>query len=375
MTGDRPALRVMHLVLSLSPGGTERLVVDLARRLHPDVPCAVCCLDDEGELAAELRPAGIEVFALHRRPGFHPLLGLQVAREAARRRISVLHCHQYSPFVYGTIAGFARPGVRLVFTEHGRLSDAPPSRKRRAANRLLGWRPDVITAVSAELRSFMAAEGLPAGRIEVVHNGIEPGSVGSVEHRQRVRRELGVPDDAFVVGTMARLDPVKRLDVLLRAMRTVAAAEHRARLVVVGDGPEAPSLARLAAELGLGTATTFCGQRRDARSLLAGFDVFVNSSASEGISLTILEAMAASRPVVATRVGGTPDVVLDDVTGILVPAGDPDAVADAILRLLRNPAWAAACGASGRQRVVDRFTFDRMVRAYLALYTGSGEAR
>src|SRR5688500_12278333 len=129
--------RVMHVVISLAPGGTERLVIEICRRLGPGFAATVCCLDNEGEWANELRTAGIEVVALHRRPGFRPSLGRQIADLAAERQIDVLHCHQYSPFVYGRIAKLWQPQMRLIYTEHGRLSDAPPSWKRQLVNPLL----------------------------------------------------------------------------------------------------------------------------------------------------------------------------------------------------------------------------------------------
>src|SRR5215471_14344424 len=158
-------LRVMQVVLSLEPGGTERLVIDIATRLQHLVDPIVCCLDRPGAWASELTSAGIPVIALGRRPGFRPHLGYRIAQLASVHAIDVIHCHHYSPFVYGQIGALVRRGLHVVFTEHGRLSDAAPSLKRRLVNPVLGRLPDAIFAVSHDLRRHMIAEGLPDSRV------------------------------------------------------------------------------------------------------------------------------------------------------------------------------------------------------------------
>ena len=167
---DRPG--VMQLVLSLMPGGTERLVIDVVTRLSPQFRMVVCCLDEDGDWAGEVTAAGVPVVALHRRPGFRPSLGARIARLAADYGTGVIHCHHYSPFVYGRVAALVNPRLKLVFTEHGRLSDAPPKLKRRLANAVLGRLPAAMFAVSSDLKAHMVAEGFPASRLDVIHNGV-----------------------------------------------------------------------------------------------------------------------------------------------------------------------------------------------------------
>src|SRR5438128_2208646 len=180
----------MHLVLSLSPGGTERLVIEICHRLGASVDSTVCCLDEAGEWASQLTSTGIPVVALNRRPGFHPSLAIRVAGLLERHEVDVLHCHHYSPFVYGALAtvltGLKRR-VRLVFTEHGRLSNAPPSAKRRWVNPLLARLPGRICAVSGDLKRHMIAEGFPADRIRVVYNGIDLGEIARPQDRIAAR--------------------------------------------------------------------------------------------------------------------------------------------------------------------------------------------
>ena len=363
---------VLHVVLSLNPGGTERLVIEIVRRTAGQFPTAVCCLDEPGAWAAELDALSIPVASLGRRPGFHPSLGKRVAEVVRRHGATVLHCHQYSPFVYGRLAMLWQRGLRLVYTEHGRLSDAPPSRKRRAANLVLGRFSGQAFAVSAELRTYMLAEGFGANRVGVLYNGIEPRSVPSGEQGARARHVLCLPTDALVVGTVARLDPVKDLGTLVRGFAAARSVTPGMVLVIIGDGRERAALEGLVRELGLEGSVRFAGERYDVRDLLGALDVYANSSISEGISVTILEAMAAGLPVVATRVGGTPEVVVDGETGLLVEARSPEAFARALMVAGSRETDRRAWGAAGRRRLEARFTLDRMVSEYIDAYCGRG---
>ncbi len=365
-----PNLRVLHVAISLNPGGAERLVVDLATRAPGGISATVCCLDGRGAWADDLEARGVRVFHLDRRPGFHPGIGRRIARLAAAERIDVLHAHQYTPFVYSVLARLARPRLRLVFTEHGRLADAPPSARRRLANGLLARAPGRFFAVSDELRRFLETEGFPPGRLEVLPNGIDPGPRPDATARAAARRALGLPDDARVVGTAARLDPVKDLPRLVEAFDRVRADLPSARLVVLGDGPERAALEAARARTAAPDAVLLAGHRPDVRALLPGFDLYVNCSTYEGVSLTILEAMAAAVPVVATAVGGTPEVVVDGSTGRLVPARDTAALAGALAGVLADPAAAAALGEAGRARMVERFSFDAMMSMYVQAWHG-----
>jgi glycosyltransferase involved in cell wall biosynthesis len=327
---------------------------------------AVCCLDEAGSWGEGLRREDVGVTALGRREGFQPQLGHAIARIAARHRSRVVHCHHYSPFVYASIARLWSPHLRIIFTEHGRLSDAAPSAKRRTANRVLAHAPREVVTVSSELKQHLVAEGFPTRKVNVIHNGIDVGVVPGADMRARVRRELGVADNAVVVGTIARLDPVKDLHTLIRA---VGQQDLRAPMIllVIGDGSERARLEASAREVGAGSSVRFLGHREDARDLLAACDLYANSSISEGISLTILEAMAAGLPVVATRVGGTPEIV-DATCGRLVPSRDPDALAGALAALAADDTLRQTLGRLARARVEEHFTLDRMVREYRDVY-------
>ncbi len=362
--------RVLQVVLGLNPGGTERLVVELATRLHGHIPTAVCCLDAAGAWAPEVEAHGIHVGALNRPPGFHPLIGRAVAAAVRAHGATVIHAHHYSPFVYSCCTRLAGLTTPIVFTEHGRLSDAGPSGKRRMANAVLRRMAARAFGVSDDVRLHLVAEGFGAEKVGVIYNGIDVGPVPDRTTRAQVRADLGVTDDVLVMATIARLDPVKDLAVLLKAVHE-ASADVPLLLLVIGDGPERAGLEAEASALGLGGCVRFLGHRNDARRWLAGCDVYVNTSVSEGVSLTILEGMAAALPVVATAVGGTPEVVNDDC-GMLIPARHPSGCAAALRRLGADRELGRSLGRRGRARVEARFTLDRMVHDYAAVYTELG---
>ena len=357
----------MQLVLSLSPGGTERLVIELCRRLANDVDTVVCCLDEPGEWSSEVSKLNIPVVSLARQPGFHPSLSVRLGDALKAHKIDVVHCHHYSPYVYGVLAAVLHPSVRVVFTEHGRLHGVGISTKRRLINPVLSRWPARMYAVSAALKQDMVAEGFPERSIAVLYNGIELGPRPRPADRAAMRASLGLPADALVIGSVGRLDPVKNLGALLEARAILHTRFPGARIVIAGDGPERQALIDRAHALGLGDIAHLTGYRTDVRAVMAAFDMYVNCSTYEGVSLTILEAMAAGLPVVATAVGGNPEVVVDQETGLLIDQR-PQTVASAIATLASNPARRHAMGEAGRWRVKRHFTIERMVHDYAVAY-------
>jgi glycosyltransferase involved in cell wall biosynthesis len=329
--------------------------------------CIVICLDEAGAWAPTLAESGVSVYALHREPGFQPRLAQRIASLARAHGARILHCHQYSPYVYGRLAALATPGLSAILTEHGRISDTPASQKRRWANRILALRPSPMYAVSHELRRQMISEGFPDSELRVIYNGIDPAPPGAVT-KEAARRAIGIPTATPVIGTAGRLDPVKDYGTLIEAFARVREHMPAAMLVLIGDGPQRDSLERMVAARELQAFVRLTGHRDDVRRLLPAFDLYVNSSISEGISVTILEAMAAAVPVLATRVGGTPEIIEADVNGLLVPSRDPGAMAALITTALSSPSLRTRMGDAGRTCVRTRFTLDRMVGDYERAY-------
>lgn len=365
--GDDSQMVVLHVVLSLEPGGTERLVVDMSNRLaEQGVPIHICCLDAAGALAEGLHPR-VAVHVLGRPPGFSARIAWRLGALARRVGATVLHCHQYTPFVYGCAARLCAPGIGLVFTEHGRLAGAVPSPRRRAINRWLTRIGGQQFAVSHELRRYMLDEGFAAGRLAVIHNGIEPRPASTDEDRRRARDTLGLSGEDLVVGTTARFDPVKDLPNLVAGAALAHQNWPALKLVMIGDGACRPQVEDAARSRDFRNML-LPGHLGNARSLLPAFDVYVNCSISEGISVALLEAMDAGLPVVATAVGGTPEIVRAGTDGMLVPPGEPRALADALLNLARDATLRLALATAARSRVRESFSATAMLGSYVDAY-------
>ena len=382
------------LLHSLDVGGAEVLAARTAAALAPAggdgrFRFAFACLDRAGTMAEELAAAGHAVDTLGRGDGLDLRCAGRVREWAADRRVGLIHAHQYTPFVYAALSRLPptrwpvpwgdRGGPPVLFTEHGRFHPDRPSRKRALFNRLALRTSDRVVAVGEGVkRALIDNEGLPAGRIAVIYNGVDLAPYAAdpadaaAEHRAAARGEFGVPADAFLAVQVARLDPIKDHATAVRAVREANRAGGRpVRLLVVGDGPERGRIEKAVAEGNAGAFVTFAGLRRDVPRLLAAADCGLLTSVSEGIPLSVIEAMAAGRPVVATDVGGLREVLGgagDDPCGRLAPAGDAAALGAALRELADDPVAAAALGAVGRRRAFGRFDEPRMTEAYADLY-------
>jgi glycosyltransferase involved in cell wall biosynthesis len=271
----------------------------------------------------------------------------------------VLHTHNPNPHLYGSAAAQLLGVPVVVHTKHGR--NRPAHRPAVLVNRLASCLTDCVVAVSHDAADVAReVERVPRRKLRVIHNGIDV-PAGAPQRRPAAGAVLRAVH-------VARLNPIKDQDTLLRAVRRVVDAEPRFELDVIGDGPRREELLALRSELRLTGHVRFLGYRDDVPELLTGRGLFLLSSLSEGISLTLLEAMAAGLPVVATAVGGNPEVVVPGQTGLLVPPRDPDRLAAAILSLIRDPRQAADLGRAGRERVAAHFDLRRVVAAYQRLY-------
>jgi sugar transferase (PEP-CTERM/EpsH1 system associated) len=368
---------ICQLVHGLPVGGTEVLVDRLIRRLSERFRFVIACLDEIGELGDILRHDGFEVLLLSRRPGFDWNAVRRIATLIHERRVTLIHAHQYTPFAYAAAARLFRTRGKLLFTEHGRFYPDQVSRKRRLFNRCMIRREDRMVAVGKTVRSALVdLEGLPPDRIDVVYNGVDLSRIDSDRsHRQAVRAELSVTNDEFLVLQVARLDRIKDHATAIRAIAAAAQHNHRLRLMIVGEGPERQTIERLVARHGLERRIVLLGQRRDIPRLLEAADAFLLSSVSEGIPVTVIEAMAAGVPVVATAVGGVPELVVDGETGLLAPRGDDQKLSECLLRLATDGQLRDRIRRDARLRIESNFSEDRMVQSYHQLYEEMLSAR
>lgn len=369
-------LRVMQLVLSLVIGGTEKLVYDIVQRVDKSaVSPVICCLDSLGHFGEELQKKGYRIYVLNRNPGIDWNLIGRLKAIIRKENIDVIHAHQYTPYFYGVMTllynrfdiSFKTP--KLVFTEHGRFYPDRKKIKRMLANPVLSLFTDEIVTISESTKSSLVKyENFPASRIKVVYNGIELNQFSQKINPFTKKQSLGLSPDTNIIGIVARLDPIKNHAMLLQAFKQVLEQIPKTYLLIVGDGPEEPRLKTLAGSIGVVDKTVFLGARRDVSELLHIFDVFALSSFSEGTSVTLLEAMGASIPIVATRVGGNPEVVSDKESGYLVSNDNDQEMAKMLIKLLQDKDLRQKMGQVGQQRAYTMFSLDKMVNAYTNLY-------
>jgi glycosyltransferase involved in cell wall biosynthesis len=359
--------QVLH---GLRVGGAELLAAHLARRLGSAYRFLFVCLDELGTLGEELLREGLEVRTLGRRPGLDWRCSFRLARLLWRERVELIHAHQYTPFFYAMTARmlYRRPAV--LFTEHGRHHPDYPRRKRMLANRWFLQNRDRVVGVGQAVRQALVQnEGIPDQRVAVIYNGINLASFSVNGHdRRAVRHEMGVGLEDLVILQVARLDYLKDHATAIRTLERVLERRKDARLVLVGEGPQKELIERLIQECGLTAHVRMLGLRSDVARLLSAADLFLLTSISEGIPLTVIEAMAAGLPVISTRVGGITEIVEDEHTGLLGPAGDEVSLASRILRLAADPVLRRVMGERGRERAQRKFSESKMHECYLQLY-------
>lgn len=367
---------VVHVIYSLGTGGLENGLVNLINRSPSDrFRHAIVCLTTSGDFAARLTAADVPIVSLNKRPGHDLGVYWRLWRCLMTLRPKILHTRNLAALEMHLV-GMLVPGVRHVHGEHGRdIYDLDGSNRRyRRLRRWIAPLIDRFITVSRDLQDWLTGTvGVTTAKVQQIYNG--------VDHDVFHPRSAGRPDlaptgflgsAACVIGTVGRLAEVKDQTTLIRAMgrllRQRPTLSDAIRLIIVGDGPLRMRLEQLADEQGIATITWFAGDRSDVPDLLRMMDVFVLPSLAEGVSNTVLEAMATGLPVVATRTGGNPELVSVDSTGQLVPVADDRALADTLLELIDQPRKLLAMGQAARERILKQFNWRQTVEEYLAVY-------
>ena len=352
---------VVHLVLTLNIGGLEKFVYDLVRCTDQTrYSIRVLCLDEIGALGPQFENIGIpvETLGVHFRGVFQSIF--RTARRLRELRPDVLHTHNPAAHIVGAPAARLSRVPAVVQTRHG--SHRICGWKTIAGYRLASWLSDRIVPISTDSAEIAhAIDRDPPRKLEIIRNGIDLECDG-----RGARLCAASPRRAIHVARLSY--PTKDQRTLLRAVRLVVDEVPDFTLDIVGDGPDRPALEALCDELHLRSNVNFLGYRHDIHERLQQAGLFMLSSMTEGISISLLEAMAAGLPIVATSVGGNPDVVVDGETGLLVPSQSPLAMAQATLELLRHPERATLMGLAGRRRVEQEFDIRVCAEKYERLY-------
>jgi L-malate glycosyltransferase len=364
-------VKLLHFLTSFETGGTERHAVALTGQLDRSrFEPHFACLRKRGQFLASVEADGIPIacFPIRRLFGWRTLLQQErFGRYLRSHRFQIVHTYGFYPNV------FALPAARLagipVVLASIRDSGDIWTRAQRRVQGLVCRRLAHRTLVNAEaVRDQLVTEGYRREAIGVIRNGIDLSRFATLRDPGGLREAFGLAPGVPVVTAVSRLYRFKGLEDFLEALGDVSRRFEQARFLIVGEGPSRADLEARAWRLGLGGRLTFTGLRQDIPEILSMSTVSVLPSLSEGLSNVLLESMAAGTPVVATRVGGTPEVIQDDVTGLLVPSSDPPALARAIGSLLEDPPLALRLGRMGRERVASHFSLERATRETEDLY-------
>lgn len=371
---------VCQLLHTLNVGGAEILASRLAKKLSGEKYRFVfVCLDEAGVRAEEMRQAGFTVEVLGRKPGFDTRCMKRLAELWKKYQVRFVQAHQYTPYFYAMGArGFCKKTPPILFTEHGRFFPDLPNWKHKIFNRILMRSSDRITAVSHSVaHAIVENEGIPAHRVQVIWNGIDENRFSlnrfSEMEKAELRSSLGLAHEKIILFT-ARLDPIKDHRTAISAMRLLLerpefqSKEEKPVLLLAGNGPEFEPIQSFVTENRLDGRVRLLGERSDVSNLLQIADVFLLTSKSEGIPLTILEALASGVPVTATNVGGIPEVIQSGENGLLAPAADAALIADHLARLLTDRELALQISRKARLRFEAEFTETKMLEKYENLY-------
>ena len=356
-------IRTAFVVPDLHVGGAERHLVTLLTRIDREkFSPLVICIGEEGAFFEELVNAGIPAKALHRSKLDAAKALRELVREMRLQHTDVVVVRGYNAEALGRLAARIANVPNTILWAHNMGDVEPHGRLRTAADRFLDrWTTNYFGVADAQRRALVNRFHYPDRKIRILHNGVDPAEFTDVKDSQ-CRAEFGFAATDQVVGIVAALRPEKDHETFLRAARLVVDIRPNTRFLVVGDGPGRPQLEALCGHLGIDSNVVFLGARQDVALILRAMDVFVLSSRTECFPISVLEAMATGLPVVCTEVGGIPEIVIDGVTGFLVPGGDSRGLADRLLEVLSDPAIANRMGSAARERVEAEFDLAQSVR-------------
>lgn len=369
----RASRKIVHAVLRLDVGGLERIVVQLARigRSRGQLP-HVLCVESRGTLADELEAGGVPVTSLDKPPGRHPEVIERAAEYLRSVRPDVVHTHQIGAAWYVATAA-KKLGIPVIHTEHGNLFARLRGFLARAKARLFLWRTakriDRFGCISEEIaRAVRKFPGVPGRKVRVYPNGTALPPEPVPDELAHLRQRLGIPEGAPVLGTVGRLNEVKRQAWLIEARKALGESLPGLLVLIVGDGPERAALEALADRLGVRERVRFAGYAADPTPYLRLMTVFALPSRSEGFPVSLLEAWGCRLPVVCSSVGGIPQIVRDGETGLLFAAQDKDGFHRSLETLLSDTDLRQRLGEAGYHEVESRYSLEKVADLYDANY-------
>ena len=363
----KPPVKLLYLICSLDLGGAEQIVVDLVRKINRNLyEPVVCCLNDRGRYAPRVEAEGVRVITLYKRPQFDPFLIPRLVRLIGKEKIGLIHTHLFGANFWGRVAAFLT-GTPVVSSEHG--MDLWRTRLHLGLDRLLTPINKKVIFVSEGVRSFYAKRNPRLnGKGTVLHSGIDITDFEQGPDRTALRKRLGLAATDKVVGIVGRLVPEKAHVDFIEAIQFLKEEGQAVKGLIVGEGHLLEALRARVQEARLEDRILFAGYQSDVKDFYRAMDVLVMCSLREGFPLTVLEAMAAGVPVVATRVGGIPECIEDGVDGCLASPGDSVALAEAVSKILTDTRFKEAIVAQAKAKVRAKFNVEKMVREHESIY-------
>lgn len=358
-------LHIQHVLLSLQPGGLENGVVNVINRLDRSrFRSSVCCIKQAGEFASRINAPDVQIHEMGWQGGTDWRLILRMAKVFRETKTQIVHTRNAEPFFYGCLAALLAGVPHIVHSEHGRTFNDRAI--RFTAQRWLTRKVDAVFAVNEQLKHDLVRHiGIPEQRIEVLYNGVDLARFGQGS-RTEARSLMGLGPHEFTIGSVGRLVPVKNYGLLIKSLACPELAQ--VRLVLIGEGPQRGELSTVATMHGVQDRVLFMGHREDVSRLLPALDAFVLPSISEGMSNTLLEAMACGVPPVVSGVGGNTEIVRDGRDGLVFASEDLAGLRAHLVSLSQDDALRRQLADAARLRVVNSFGIDAMIGRYEALY-------
>lgn len=360
--------KILHITFDMTIGGTQQVIRQLVENIDSSKFSAdIVCIDNRlGDLGALVEKLGINVHLLNRQQGFDYSLIFQLRKLIKKNHYDLIHCHQYSPYVYGLLASIFSP-AKVIFTEHGRFYPDYGTWKRKLLNPIFSIFTSQITTISQATKDALVVfENFKREDISVIYNGVIDKSDIDVNEDQ-LKAKFNIPSDAFIFGTISRLQPIKNQKMMIRAFKEVNEKEMNTHLLIVGDGEMKNQLTSLVKELNLIDKVTFTGFQNNPYQFHKIIDVFLLSSFSEGASMTLIEAMSFSKPCVVTNVGGNAELIIDSVNGVVVENDNKQKFAKGMLLLINDKALYKKCSLQARVLYESTFTVKKMVTDFEAI--------
>lgn len=365
-------INILHVYQNSKIGGIQNQILHILGGYDKDrFNPAFCCLGPPMGMREEMEKRGIDFIALNRKrySKFSPGIILDLYRLIKKKNVHIIRTHKYRSNFYGRIAAWLARVPVIISSEHNIYVYKEKRLVRRITNYVLSGITDLMVAVSdAVAKDLIKYDGIDQSKIITLHNGVDTDRFDGKEKSINIRLELRLGINDFVLGFIGRLVPNKGLHYLIDEVSILKKEHDNIKLLIVGDGSLIDSLKRKVKKLDLIDNVQFAGERRDIVDILSCIDIFVMPSVKEGLPNALLEAMAMRRPVIATNIGGIPEVVENNKTGILIESGKPKALAESVKRLKENGELARSMGNEARIHILDKFSIVSAVEKWQSLY-------